>query len=287
LIADGFIMRFALPALIGAALFLCGLPARAAPGDDIGAAVRIINLVTAAYKKDERNLSTGDSVRQDDLIEVSSDGLGEIKLRDDTELALGRGSRLLLDKFVYNPDISGGAIVLNLVKGAFRFITGVAAKPAYIIRTPTASITVRGTIFDVYVQTSGVSWLLLIEGAIEVCNENDECGLLDEPGKLIRITPSGDLGDPVKWADLETDGLPFATAFPFVVTPPQIDPTPFSRPATSSAAASPRARPTTMAATMSVRATMSAPGRPIAARRCAAGTAGKRCRAASTRKTGA
>ena len=57
------------------------------------------------------------------------------------------------------------------------------------IRTPTASITVRGTFFDVYVQDNGMSWLLLIEGSIEVCNEKGVCRVLDEPGKLIRITP--------------------------------------------------------------------------------------------------
>jgi hypothetical protein len=53
---------------------------------------------------------------------------------------------------------------------------------------------------------------------------------LDEPGKLIRITPDGAVGDPVAWASLETDGVPFATAFPFVVTPPQVDPDPIFTP---------------------------------------------------------
>ena len=86
--------------------------------------------------------------------------------------------------------------MLNLAKGAFRFITGVAAKPAYVIHTPTASITVRGMIFDVYVQADGMSWLLLIEGAVEVCNENGKCRVLDEPGKLIRITPDDSIGIP-------------------------------------------------------------------------------------------
>lgn len=212
------------------ALLCSGMPAIAAPGDDIGAAVRIVNLVTAAYETDERPLAMGDRVRQDELIVVSSDGTGEIRLRDDTQLALGPGSRLLLDEFVYNPDISGGAIVLNLAKGAFRFVTGIAAKPAYVIRTPSASITVRGTIFDVYVQSSGLSWLLLIEGAIEVCNERGECGLHDEPGKLIRITPEGEVGNPVKWASLEKDGEPFEAAFPFVVSPPSFDKDPIFTP---------------------------------------------------------
>lgn len=223
-------MRLGLRALIGIALLCGGVPAIAAPGDDIGAAVRIVNLVTAAYETDERRLATGDNVRQDELIVVSSDGTGEIRLRDDTQLALGPGSRLLLDEFVYNPDISGGAIVLNLVKGAFRFVTGIAAKPAYVIRTPSASITVRGTIFDVYVQASGLSWLLLIEGAIEVCNDRGDCGLHDEPGKLIRITPEGEVGNPVKWASLEKDGEPFEAAFPFVVTPPSFESEPVFTP---------------------------------------------------------
>jgi len=218
-------MRLAFSALV-AALLASALPAVAAPGDDIGATVRIVNLVTGEYEKDRRDLAKGDPVRQDELIEVGDDGIGEIRLNDDTELALGPGARLKLDQFVYNPDISGGAIVVNLVRGAFRFITGIAAKPAYVINTPTASVTVRGTLFDVYVQLSGVSWLLLIEGAIEVCNEARQCNDLDEPGKLIRITPDGVVSDPSKWGDLPTGDLAFATAFPFIVTPPEIDPEP-------------------------------------------------------------
>jgi len=213
-------------AFASAALLAVAVPASAAPGDDIGATVRIVNLVTGSYEKDQRNLATGDNVRQDELIEVGADGIGEIRLNDDTELALGPGARLKLDQFVYDPDISGGAIIVNLVRGAFRFITGVAAKPAYVIRTPTAAITVRGTIFDVYVQANGISWLLLIEGGIEACNEARACKLLDEPGKLIRITPDGFVSDPAVWPDLPTGGLPFKTAFPFIVTPPQIDPEP-------------------------------------------------------------
>jgi len=90
---------------------------------------------------------------------------------------------------------------------------------------------VRGTIFDIYAQDSGLSWLLLIEGAIEVCNERDECRLHDEPGKLIRITPDGDLGNPVTWANLrDKQNEPFDIAFPFVVAPPLIDPDPIFTP---------------------------------------------------------
>jgi hypothetical protein len=219
-------MRLSSLAVCVSAALLASEAARAAPGDAIGSATTVVNLVTAKLEEDQRELAKGDDVRQQELIEVASDGRSELVLRDNTKLALGPGSRLLLDQFVYDPDISGGAIVLDLVRGAFRFITGVAAKPAYVIRTPTASITVRGTIFDVYVQASGMAWLLLIEGAIEVCSADGKCQLHDEPGKLIRI--GGDKVDkPVKWASLsDKDEVPFESAFPFVVDTPGVDPDP-------------------------------------------------------------
>ena len=217
-------MRTIYIALFGIALVWGCNPAAAATGDDIGSAVRIVNLVSARYAFDERALAAGDDVRQDELIAVSADGTGELRLRDDTKLALGPGSQLLLDKFVYDPDIDDGSIIVNLVKGTFRFITGIAAKPVYEIRTPTASITVRGTIFDVYVDESDLAWLLLIEGAIEVCNALDECRLHDEPGKIIPITADGEVGNPVKWASLAgAQDTQFETVFPFVVGPPEID----------------------------------------------------------------
>jgi hypothetical protein len=219
-------MRFLGVAFCVPVLLAGGMSASAAPGDPIGSAVSIVNLVTAELDKSQRRLAKGDDVRQQELIEVSRDGLGELVLRDDTKLALGPGSRLLLDQFIYNPDISGGAIVLDLVRGAFRFVTGLAAKPAYVIRMPTASITVRGTIFDVYVETGGAAWLLLIEGAVEVCLEDGTCRVHDEPGKLIHIT-SGELGSPGTWRSLKaTREVKFDDAFPFVVTAPAIDPKP-------------------------------------------------------------
>lgn len=200
----------------------------AAPDDPIGSAVTVVNYVTAKLETDadQRRLASGDDVRRQELIEVDENSRSDIELNDRTKLALGPGSRLLLDKFVYDPDLSGGAIVLNLIKGTFRFITGIAAKPAYVIRTPAASITVRGTIFDIYVLSPDETWLLLIEGGVEVCASYGRCLVHDQPGKLIRIM-SDDVGQPVKWASMSRKpNVSFDDAFPFVVAPPAIDPDP-------------------------------------------------------------
>ena len=222
---------------------LIATTAQAAPGDPIGAAIAIKNNVTAAYETDRRKLAKDDPVRQEEIIEVGEDSLGELKFKDDTKLALGPGSRMTLDKFVYDPEKTNGSIIVNLMKGTFRFITGIAAKPTYQIKTPSASISVRGTIFDVYIKPDGAVWLLLIEGAIEACTDDGKCRVLDEPGKFIRIvedhkaggsgnTPNAPkkwtVGAPVKWAALPGHkSTPIETAFPFVPSAPSFDPDPW------------------------------------------------------------
>ena len=193
----------------------------------VGSTVAVINLVTAEYNRDTRTLQRGDDVHQDETIEVGLDGSSELKLNDDTKLALGPGSNLTLDKFVYDPDKAKGSIVVNLIKGAFRFMTGVAEKPTYVIKTPAAAITVRGTIFDVFVQRNGPTWVLLHEGAVQVRSTSGVCKDLYEPGKLIRIDNGGGVGAPVRWASLPgNDATPFNDAFPFVTKVPSIDPEP-------------------------------------------------------------
>ncbi|MFA5901920.1 MAG: FecR domain-containing protein [Hyphomicrobium sp.] len=209
------------------------LTAYAGSGAEIGDARTIVSLVKADFEKQERELTVGDAVRQDEVIEVSDDGRGEFRLNDDTKLALGPGSRLVLDKFVYDSDKKSGTIIVDLTKGAFRFITGIAAKPTYQIRTPNASITVRGTIFDAYVLPDESAWLLLHEGAIEVTSSKNVCHVLDRPGQLIRIDDNGTVSKPLNWRDLPgRDAAEFDTAFPFVDSAPEIEP----RPTTSRAA---------------------------------------------------
>ncbi len=208
-------------------VMLLSASAQAGSGDRIGDAVTIVNTVMADFDKQQRTLATGDDVRQDEVIEVSADARGELKLDDDTKLALGPGSRLVLDTFVYDSEKKAGTIAIDLAKGAFRFITGVASKPTYVIKTPNASITVRGTIFDVYILPDETVWLLLHEGAVEVTGRKSACRVLNQPGRLIRISNTGRVGKAVDWSKLDGVGsTAFETAFPFIDQPPQIDPRP-------------------------------------------------------------
>lgn len=212
---------------IGSVLASHPQPARAVSGQRIGDAVVITNIVMADYAEKQRKLARGDDVRQDEIIEVNTDAQGEFKLDDDTKLALGPGSRLVLDKFVYDSDKKAGSIILNVAKGAFRFITGVAAKPTYVINTPNASITVRGTIFDTYILPDKSVWVLLHDGAIEATGRKSVCRVLDQPGQMIHIASDGTVAGPFNWSNLpDGNAVAFDTAFPFVINTPSVDPNP-------------------------------------------------------------
>ena len=195
--------------------------------DPIGAAVRVVNSVTAEADQSVHPVAQGDGVRQNETIEVAADSLGELRLNDQTKVALGPNSKLKLDKFVYDPDKATGTIAVDLAKGAFRFITGAAKKSSYIIRSPNAAITVRGTVFDVYVDANGTMWVLLHEGSIEVCNSAGQCKAVRNSCGMMRVGPGGVLSEATTWnKQPEVSEIAFEVAFPFVVNPPEFDPVP-------------------------------------------------------------
>ncbi len=85
----------------------------------------------------------------------------------------------------------------------------------------------RGTVFDVYVEEQGPVWILLHEGAIQVCNAAGKCRSLDDPCRVLRIGAGGELQDPGTWNEQPAAReVSFERAFPFVVTPPSIDSNP-------------------------------------------------------------
>lgn len=194
--------------------------------DQIGSAVKIQNRVTGAIDTTVRTLATGDGVQQNEAIEAAADGLGELVLKDNSKLAVGPGARVVLDKFVYDPAKSTGTVGIDLLKGAFRFVTGIADKTGYVLRTPVASITVRGTVFDVYVDgATGATLLLLHEGSVSVCNKANQCSELSNPCGVVAVPSSGTPSSIPGWDRVPADRrVDFATAFPFVVNPPSIDP---------------------------------------------------------------
>jgi ferric-dicitrate binding protein FerR (iron transport regulator) len=190
--------------------------AHAVADDSIGTAASVATVVTGKTAAASVTLKTGDGVFQNETLSSDTTGIGQFEFRDGTKLALGPGSSLVLDQFVYAGDSSKAKIVLNLTQGALRFITGNASHDAYQINTPTATIAVRGTAFDVYAKPDGEMAVAMINGAIEVCPHQGACRVHDVIGKFLTMTSDGVFSLRSTWDGTFLKGIPFKAALPFI-----------------------------------------------------------------------
>jgi FecR protein len=207
-------------------LGLCGAEALAQETvQEVGTAIVIKQQVLATLGDDRRDLQEGGRVHRNEYLETGDKAQAEIKLDDQTKLALGPNAGLKLDEFVIGKTGGVTTIGVNFVKGTFRFITGSQKKDAYSIQTPSATIGVRGTVFDVYVDGSGDTLVLLHQGAVDICTRNRTCRRHNRAGRIIHATMAGVLSDPIKFSQGLIPGvLGVGAAFPFVGKTLRIDP---------------------------------------------------------------
>ena len=107
-----------------------------------------------------------------DLIETLK-GRANIKFVDDTKVSITEYSKLLIDEFVYNPEKKTGKLSLKAALGTIRYSSGKIAKNSrqnVKIKSPTASVSVRGTDFTMNVQEDGASSFLLLPSTDEAGN---------------------------------------------------------------------------------------------------------------------
>lgn len=117
----------------------------------VGNATTVVRTVTGTFEADLRIIAYLDDLYHNELVETDDESAIEIVFLDETKLAMGPDSSLVLDKFVYDPDPNQSAFVVTATQGVFRFVSGKLPKKSYTIRTPTATIGIRGTAFTLTV----------------------------------------------------------------------------------------------------------------------------------------
>jgi len=217
-------------------LAILGIPAHAVEPRDIGTAVEIRNTVTAAQGSEaKRRLIRQDHIREQEVLESAINSRGEFILADDTKLVLGPTARLVLNEFVYDPNQhAGNKVAINFVKGAFRFISSGTTRQNYEIRTPLATLGIRGTKIDGYVADDGSLALLLNQSSdetteVEVCSTVTmarNCQRLRSQCHVINVTAAGVvMPERPNWENSLLPGVPVQMAFPFLETRLTVDPT--------------------------------------------------------------
>jgi hypothetical protein len=140
----------------------------AAPGAGIGSPVIVVNTVTGTLKSQEpRELRVGVDVFSDEIVKTAEKSVARIVFEDQTKLEIGPLSEVTLDRFVYDPNRSDSEVAISIAKGIARFTTGVLRHDSYTIKTPTATIGVRGTVFNLRTDQRG-TWVYVTDGSVTV-----------------------------------------------------------------------------------------------------------------------
>lgn len=162
----------------------------------------------SAGENDWRPSVVDGTVRQADAIVTGDDSRLRIALLDQSVLTVGANAALTVDRFVIDTEADPAGVLVSLVRGAFRFVSGNrgAERERVAFRTPTATIGIRGTIieaavgtealalldgdaeaFDPGADTDGAAVIVLVDGEIEI-EVDGVRRIVREPGQAVAVS---------------------------------------------------------------------------------------------------
>jgi len=144
--------------------------------------------------KDTLAAKKGVGLEMNDAIETKNTKLA-LTFEDNTKVAVIEGSQFIIDEFAYNPDAKTGRLAMQVTMGTVRYASGGVAKnnPENVrLRTPTATVSVRGTDFAMVVNEIGQSMVTLLPscpdfGLIENKDDENNCPV----GEIMVSTGAG------------------------------------------------------------------------------------------------
>lgn len=129
-----------------------------------------------------RGLKVGAGVVQHERIRTDAKGSAQIAFRDSSALNIGRNSDVTIDRFVFDPASGAGQMTTSMTRGALRFVGGKVSHGAGMtIKTPTATIGVRGGVASVGYDSAGQLHVIHHYGVVNVSNGGGTVRLL-RPG---------------------------------------------------------------------------------------------------------
>ena len=129
-------------------LLLCQ-PVEAAPIEGAGAGIGRTELLAPAVRGQvgeiTREIVVEDDIYAQEVIETGPSSAMRLGFRDGTKHSIGPSSRLVIDRYLYDPDVGRGEVALGFLAGIFEFVSGGLAPGSYDLRTPSGHLSIRGT----------------------------------------------------------------------------------------------------------------------------------------------
>jgi hypothetical protein len=165
----------------------------------IGVAAATKNEVQGIRGVDKRALNSGSEIFLNEAVQTGDESVAHLVFLDNTNLSVGPGSLVNLDTFIYDPNRKLGQIVVEIGRGAFRFATGSSSSRNYSLRTPLATLGIRGTVFEL-VSTPEEVKIKLNNGLIQVRTNVGQIVWLTRPETLLIVYANGTVYGPVPYS---------------------------------------------------------------------------------------
>lgn len=139
-----------LPVLALALLLAAAAGAMAQDERNQVALVKVIDGQVFTLRADERSeLGVGEPIFIEDVVETEAGSVG-LTFKDGSRISIGPNSRVQFTDFEFAPTEGRLSMVIDFFRGTLLYVSGVIAKlapDAVQVRTPVATVAVRGTRF--------------------------------------------------------------------------------------------------------------------------------------------
>jgi hypothetical protein len=137
---------------------------------NIGKAELVVpDVKSTSVEQEERRLQVGIDVFKDDVVQTGGIGAVILQFTDKTTLKIFPNSTVKLDNYVYDADKTVLQIGLSLLSGAMRIASGGPhTADKYQLRTPLATIGIRGTVVHIVSDTDRTV-VEALHGAFNAC----------------------------------------------------------------------------------------------------------------------
>ena len=117
-----------------------------------------------------KTIIVGAPIDSEMLIETGQSGRTQVLFVDGSSMNIGPASRIIIDRFVFNPDQLKGELSANIKEGSLRFIGGVLSKTANQVRfnAGDATIGIRGGIAKIGRDAGGQVRAELVYGRLRM-----------------------------------------------------------------------------------------------------------------------
>lgn len=136
---------------------------------------------------EQTRLGVGDTVSVGDTVLTGQTGEAQIVFPDETRIVVGPNSQMKIDRLLFRSDNTARRFAVSAARGTFRFLSGNSSNRAYSVRTPIATMGIRGTAFDFAVPERANTDLVVYEGLVRFCRRGSRCASVPQGCQTVRL----------------------------------------------------------------------------------------------------